>query len=72
MTAKVKTKLHHTVAKVHKAAPKARLTGEAIAAFFVALETHFMIFSIILMLWLLLDLFELVTCTGKGPRCLDE
>ncbi len=46
---------------IHKAAPRARLTGEAIAAFFVALETHFLIFSLILVAWLILDLLELFT-----------
>lgn len=54
-------KLHKLASKVHKHAPKARLTGEAIAAFFVSLETHFLVFSMILAVWFVLDVFELFT-----------
>lgn len=53
-------RIAHFVAKVHKHVGKGRTISEMIACVFVALETHFTIFAVSLIVWFVIDLFEFI------------
>ena len=50
----VKTTVSHTL--THRFIAYARTLFEALACIFVAIETHFFVFSVALIVWLLIDI----------------
>lgn len=57
---KVKGALTHTVAQAHKHSHKTRTVLEAVANLFVAIESHLLILSILLVLWSIVDVLDIL------------
>ena len=61
---KVKRAATHAVLTAHKHAPKTRTVLEAVANIFVAVESKLLILSVLLILWTLVDLFDVIEVKG--------